>query len=136
VAIFQDLEQAGMEFVAHDLRSREERRSEADLVVWGWEGDVKLSTYFLYTARTQRLSLSFYITRLYDSRQRQRVLAVFVGEEMWRKINGDTRFAELEEVTSVFPEAARLQWAEKSLIVVSYEDWKSRVRRAMQRSEP
>ena len=134
VVIFRDLKQSGIEFAAHNLRSSEERRSSSDLVIQGWEGDIKLSTYFLYAARTQRLDLSFYITRLYDRRQHQRVLAVFVQEEMWQEINGETELCPLEEVVTVFPEAASMRWAGKLLIVIPYEDWKDRVRRTMKRS--
>lgn len=52
VAVYRDLEQAGIAFQAHDLRRREERFTSYDVIVFGQEGDIKASTYFLNVARS------------------------------------------------------------------------------------
>ncbi len=126
--IYQDLQQSGVEFVAHNIRDPVERRSRSDLIVLRREGDVKISPYFLVTARTQVLRHDFYITRLYDEQQRRYRLAVIMTEAAWRDVNGDTVSAPLEEAARLFPQAVRVEYAEGSLIAVDYHVWKQRVK--------
>ena len=71
VAIYRDLRAAGVDFAAHDLRKPRERRSPYDLVVLRQLGDIKTTTYFLHAARTRVLHCDFYLTRLYQPRQRR-----------------------------------------------------------------
>jgi hypothetical protein len=134
VQIYQDLEQSGIEFLAHDIRDPTERRSRSDLIVLGREGDVKTSTYFLATARTQVLRHDFYIMRLYDVRHHHYRIAVMMTEEVWRDVNGDTVPATLEDAASLFPQAARVKYAGDYFIVVDYDVWKQRVK-TQQREE-
>jgi hypothetical protein len=61
VAVFRDLERSGIQFTAHDLRQRQERFSPYDLIVSGFRGDVKNSTYFLHVARSFPLTNDFYL---------------------------------------------------------------------------
>ncbi|MFQ5674879.1 MAG: hypothetical protein ACE5G1_03195, partial [bacterium] len=79
VRIFKDLKSYGISFIAHELRRRAERFSRSDLIVMGYEGDIKTSTYFLHTSRTRLLLNDFYITRLYDADQRERILVVMLN---------------------------------------------------------
>jgi len=65
IEIQQDLTKAGIEFVAHDLRRREERLSPYDLLIAGFKGDIKTSTYFLQAARSRSLAHDFYVTRIH-----------------------------------------------------------------------
>jgi len=126
--IYQDLEQSGVEFLAHNIRDPIERRSRSDLIVLGRQGDVKTSTYFLTTARTRVLRHDFYIVRLYDVRHRRYQIAVMMTEEAWRDVNGDTVPAALEEAACSFPQTARVKYAGGHLIVVDYDVWKQRVK--------
>lgn len=76
VEITRDLERSGVEFITHDIRDPIERRSRSDLVVLGCEGDIKTSTYFLMTARTQVPRHDFYIVRMYNAPRRRYQVAV------------------------------------------------------------
>ena len=132
VYIFGDLQHSGIEFVAHDIRDPIERRSRSDLVVLGREGDIKTSTYFLATARTQALWHDFYITRLYDAVQRRHLIAVMMNEAAWQEINGDTVIATLEEASSLFPQAIQVRYADILWIIVDYNVWKQQVKTQQQ----
>ena len=126
--IYQDLEQTGIEFIAHDIRDPVERRSRSDLVVLGREGDIKTSTYFLTTARTWILRHDFYIMRLYDRGHHRYWIAVMVSGATWRDINGETVSATLEEAASLFPQVVQVEYAGDVWILVDYLVWKQRVK--------
>jgi hypothetical protein len=130
--IYQDLEQSGVEFIAHNIRDPIERRSRSDLIVLGREGDIKTSTYFLTTARTQALRHDFYITHLYDEGRRRYRVAVMMSEATWRDVNGDAVSATLEQAASLFPQAVRIKYADDVWIVVDYRVWKQRVKAQQQ----
>jgi len=80
VSIFRDLTESGIAYIAHDIRRRAGRLSRSDVVVMGYEGDIKTSPYFLQTTRTKALTHDFYITRLYDRRRRKRVRVALLSE--------------------------------------------------------
>jgi len=126
VEIQRDLQASGIRFQAHDLRRREERLSPFDLVVLGYKGDIKTSTYFLQAARTRMLPHDFYITRI-RGQQRTRTLVVFMQAEMWRTIDGETVLVLLEQVADMLSQATRIIHEGVELIVVDYETWKAKV---------
>ena len=128
VEIQRDLEASGIQFQAHDLCRAEERLSPYDLIVLGFKGDVKTSTYFLQAARTRLLPHDFYITRI-RGQQRTRTLVVFVQTRMRQAINGETLLVLLEQVAGTLPQAARVVHEGIELIVIDYEAWKAKVRR-------
>jgi len=136
IEIIRDLEASGLAFTAHDLRTRKGRRSPYDLIIQGYQGDIKSSTYFMIAARTAALSTDFYITLLFDRRTRRRMRVVMLQEAVWAAINGETRPAKLEAVTAVFPAAAEILVGEhQRLIVVEYERWKQRLLQRQKTSE-
>jgi len=135
VEIQQDLKASGIQFKAHDLRQREERLSPYDLVVLGFKGDIKTSTYFLQASRSRMLPHDFYVTRI-RRRRRSRTLVVFAKAEMWQRIDGETLLVLLEQVADTLPSAARIVHAGIELTVIDYETWKGKVkRRQAQESE-
>lgn len=127
VVIFRDLQDAGIEFVAHDLRSRQERFSPHDLTVLGFRGDVKSSTYFLHTARSYPLMNDFYIARIYDTVQRQWCNIVLVKPVMWAVIDGETTPRKVDDVPRMLPQPTQIETREEALVVITYDDWKQRV---------
>ena len=127
VEILRDLAQTGIEFQAHDLRHRRGRLSPFDLVVLGFTGDVKTSTYFLHIARSQTLANDFYITRLTDEHKRYRTLVVFLKPPAWEAINGETIPATLRTLSAVLHAVAEIEHHGRALVVLEYEEWKTRV---------
>lgn len=127
VAVFRDLHQSGINFVAHDLSQPEERYTPYDLIVSGWQGDIRTSTYFLATARTQLLTHDFYITRLWHSQRRKRVWTVIMQPFVWSAIDGDTKLVELSQASSRFPAVSQIIWRNRGLIVADYETWRAKI---------
>lgn len=125
--IFQDLEAAGIAYQAHDVLDPRTRRSPFDLVVLGFRGDVKTSTYFLHAVRTRGLPHDFYITRIYDPESRERIRVVFLKEPAWNAIDGETTPIDLQALAEALPGPLRLEWESKRLIVLEYAVWKDRV---------
>lgn len=134
--VFHDLAQSGVRFIAHDIRSRAERLSPADLIVLGHPGDVKHSTYFLLPLRVSRLKHDFYIVRLYHPIWRRIVCAVILQESMWHEINGEPVLAELKQAAELFPAAVRIEFPDGTLIVVEYEQWKAKVKAHQEKEQP
>ena len=127
IEVHRDLEASGIQFEAHDLRQREERLSPYDLIVLGFKGDIKTSAYFLQASRSRTLPHDFYITRI-RGRQRIRTVVVFMREEMWQTIDGETLLVLLEQVADTLPQAARIVHEGIELTVIDYETWKARLR--------
>jgi hypothetical protein len=125
VEIIRDLQAAGVEFHAHDIRQRSERFSPADLVVLGLLGDMKTSTYFLQV-EIGDLSNDFYITRLVEAGH-PRTLVVFQKSPAWEKIDGDTVDGDITEVMALLPRPVRLRRDDRELVVVEYKVWKRKV---------
>ena len=126
VEIIRDLEATGIAFQAHDLRSRAERYSPADLVVLDLLGDIKTSTYFLQFQPPGELPNDFYITRLHQKGQ-SRTMVVFQKPAAWAKIDGETLTGELDNVLALLPHPVQLQQHGITLIVVDYETWKQKI---------
>jgi hypothetical protein len=128
VAMFRDLEASGIEFDAHDISVRAERLSAYDLVVLEQLGDIKHTTYFLHAARAVRLRCDFYITRLYDSRCRRYRSIVIMTESAWHALNGPVTSARLEDAADLLPTPVQVIFDRRAWVVVSYEEWKDKVR--------
>ena len=128
VEVLRDLEASGIRYQAHDVLDPRARRSPFDLVVLGFRGDIKTSTYFLHVTRTH-LSHDFYITRVYEPGERERILVVFLKEPVWEAIDGETIPITLDALAEVLPGAFRLQQNDTILIVLDYEEWKTRLLR-------
>jgi hypothetical protein len=135
MSIFRDLQAAGIDFQAHDLRVRTQRRSPYDLVVLGRLGDIKITTYFLHSARSLPLKSDFYITRLYHPRRRRYVQIVILTEETWHDLDDAVAKASLETAAEFFPEPAQIVFEGQSLIVVTFDLWKDKVRRRQQEED-
>ncbi len=135
VTILRDLTTSGVEHDAHDLSNRQARRSPFDLVVLGFTGDVKTSTYFLHAVRSRGLSADFYITRLYDRPGKARLLVVFLKRPAWNAIDGKTLPTTLKALPSKLPTVAEIEHSGQTLIVVEYEEWKARVLKRQRREE-
>jgi len=127
VEIFRDLRRSGVSFTAHDVRLRSERFTPYDLIVFGFRGDVKTSTYFL-TLTGRVLRSDFYITRLWLSKARSRTLVVFLKTPMWDEINGETPLVAWHELESCLPQPARIVYRGEELVVSDYEVWKEKMR--------
>jgi len=127
VTILRDLTTSGVAFHAHDLRDRQARRSPFDLVVLGFTGDVKTSTYFLHAIRSRGLPADFYITRLYDQPGRAQIRVVFLKQPAWDAIDGETLPTTLAALPGILPTVAEIEHDGQTLIVVEYEEWKIRV---------
>ena len=135
VTVLRDLTTSGVEYYAHDLRNRQARRSPFDLVVLGFTGDIKTSTYFLHTVRSKGLPADFYITRLSDRHSRKRRLVVFLKRPAWNAIDGETLLATLVSLPNILPVVAEIEHGGQSLIAVEYEEWKTRLLKRQRREE-
>lgn len=127
VAILRDLTDSGVKFLAHDLRKRQERRSPFDLVVMGFTGDLKTSTYFLHAVRSRGLPADFYITRLYRRLDKERLLVVFLKQPVWDAIDGEALTTTLAALPDVLPAVAEIEHGGQTFIVVEYQEWKTRI---------
>ncbi len=128
-AILRQLQAAGIAFTAHDLRVRAERLLPYDLVVNRRLGDIKHTTYFLYTARSLPLKCDFYITRLYHARRRRYEQIVILTEEAWHDLNGAVQTGTLEAAADFFPAPVQIVFEGRNLIVITFDLWKERVKR-------
>ena len=132
VRLFKDLESSGISFTAHDLRHPTARHSPYDLSIMGYEGGIKTSTYFLYASRTRPLSNDFYITRLYDTDQRERIIVVMLKEAFWNLLDGETIPSTIHQAPQHLPHAVHVDLDEGRHVVIEYENWKTRVRAKQQ----
>ncbi|MDQ3010364.1 MAG: hypothetical protein M3X11_06640 [Acidobacteriota bacterium] len=130
--IFRDLRAAGVDFTAHDVCSRSERRSPYDLVVQRRLGDIKHTTYFLYTARSLPLTCDFYITRLYDSLWKRYRRVVILTESAWYDLDGVVADALLTEAADRFPDPVGIIFEGQRLIVVTFDLWLEKIRQRQQ----
>jgi len=127
VTIFKHLANNGIDFEAHDIHTASGRRSPHDLIVMGFRGDIRTSTYFLHMRRAAALPHDFYVTRLYNSDDRRWEKIVLLREACWRALNGDLVLASWETVWRIFPRAALVEFNVRKMVVVQYETWKQRV---------
>jgi hypothetical protein len=135
VAILRDLTDSGVVYHAHDLCDCQARRSPFDLVVLGFAGDIKTSTYFLHAVRSRGLASDFYITRLYDRSARTHMLIVCLKRPAWDAIDGETQPSTLAALPDILPAVAEVKRGVQSLIVVEYGEWKARVLKHQRREE-
>ncbi|MEW5988338.1 MAG: hypothetical protein AB1791_17040 [Chloroflexota bacterium] len=127
VEIMRDLAASRIRFQMHNLRSRLERYSSADLTVLGLLGDIKTSTYFLGSQTSKPLPNDFYITRLHEKGYRQTVV-VFQKPFAWEVLGGETPVSgDLKNVLALLPGPVRLKQRGIILIVVEYDTWKQKV---------
>jgi len=127
VAVYRDLVDSRVVYVAHDLRNRQTRLSGHDLEVMGFRGDVKTSTYFAWTRRTEMLDLDFYITRMYHVKARRWYRVVWLRPQFWRVLNGEPMPVAYEAIWQVLPGVAQIVLRGREFIVVLYDVWKGRV---------
>ena len=123
--VFRELEASGIDFEPHDPRLLSERYAKYDLVIGNWKGDVKLSFYFLSESKAP--PLDFYITRVYDQRQRAYQLVVFMEMSGWEQIDGHTLPADLASALSVLSHSIHLYLGQELWVLSLFEDWKQRI---------
>jgi len=128
VAVYRDLEQAGIAFQAHDLRHRAERFTPYDVVVSGQEGDIKASTYFLHVLQSFPLRCAFYIVRAFDPPTRQWHRVVLLKRAAWDKIDGETTGGTLEQALTTPPTPVEINVSGEALVVIDYDVWKQKIR--------
>lgn len=126
VEVFNDLRLAGVEYQAHDIRSRQSRLSAHDLEILGQRGDIKNTLYFLQVKRSQKLPHDFYITRFYEG-QKSYTLIVMLQLEIWQEIDGDTITGVLYEATRHFPRPVQVKLETGYLVVADYTIWKEKI---------
>lgn len=129
VEVLRDLETSGVLHQAHDVLDSRARRSPFDLVVLGFRGDIKTTTYFLQVTRTQSLLHDFYITRVYKSGKRERIWVALLKKHVWEAIDGETTPVTLSALATALPGTFRIEQDDTILIVLGYEEWKARVLR-------
>ena len=130
--MLKDLEHTGLVFQAHDPRNRAERYALADLAIGEFLGDVKSSTYFLFVTRSYPLRHDFYITRLWDARERRYQRVVILSPRMWAAVNGETVTSEFAQLLEVIRQPARFDFAGQSLIALGYAEWVDKMMRYQQ----
>jgi hypothetical protein len=134
LARFRDLQAAGVDFIAHDIRRREERRSPYDLVILRQRGDIKTTTYFLYNSAVSALYSDFYITRLFHPQRRRYLDVVVMTEAAWHLLNGDTRVVQLDTAADFFPNPVLFSLEERNFVILPYELWKQKVIQRQQKT--
>jgi hypothetical protein len=128
MAVYRDLERAGIAFQAHDLLHRAERFTPYDLIVSGQEGDIKASTYFLHIARSFPLRCAFYITRAFDVQRRRWRRVVLLIRAAWDGIDGETVLGTLEQALNIPPTPVEITISGEALVVIDYDLWKQKIR--------
>ena len=128
VEILRDLTASDVLHQAHDLRDRQARLASFDLMVMGFQGDIKTSTYFFAVERGRSLLHDFYLTRLWNRRARRWRAVAILKPIFWTALDGKTRPSQLEEVLDVLPDVAEIRVDNQKLVVVEYQEWKERVK--------
>jgi hypothetical protein len=128
VSIYRDLKVSGVEFVAHDILNPDERHSPFDLIVLGLRGDIKYSTYFLSADMLSRAASDFFITRIYDVMEREWLYIVIIRATVWQRFDGMTVLTSRSELTRLLPSPSLVEINGNMIVVISYKDWKQRVR--------
>ena len=127
IAIYHDLAISGVSYTPHDLRNRRTRLSEFALTIMNFHGDVKTSTYFVQTNRSQGLTHDFYITRMYNSDARQWHRTVWLKPAFWQILNGAPTPVEYSAIWQVLPGVAQITLHTRQFVVVLYDEWKQRL---------
>jgi len=111
VEVLRDLEATGIPHQAHDLRDRQARLAPFDLMVMGFRGDVKTSTYFFAVERGKGLLHDFYITRLWKRQTRHWQEVVILKPDFWTARPGQHGS---ERCSTSCPPSPRLKLTPKS----------------------
>jgi hypothetical protein len=127
IAIYRDLDKSGVYYTHHDLRKRRARFSKYDLEIMGFCGDVKTSTYFVFTRRTEALTHDFYITRMYHAGARRWHRMVWLTPSFWSLLNAEPTPVAYNSIWQVLPNAALITLRGRHFVVVLYDEWKQRV---------
>ena len=135
VEILRDLTASGVPHQAHDLRDRQARLAPFDLVVMGFRGDIRTSTYFFAVERGRGLPHDFYITRLWNRRTHCWQKVVILKPAFWTALDGETRPSRLGEVLDILPDVAEIRVDTQKLVVVEYQEWKERAKTRQERGE-
>jgi hypothetical protein len=135
VEILRDLAASGILHQAHDLRDRQSRLSPFDLIVMGFRGDIRTSTYFFAVERGRGLPHDFYLTRLWSRRTRRWEEVALLKPAFWAALDGETRPSRLEEALDILPDVAEIQVDSQELVVVEYQQWKELVKTRQERGE-
>ncbi len=127
IAIYRDLDESGIHYAHHDLRERRARFSVYDLEIMNFRGDVKTSTYFVFTRRTEALAHDFYITRMYYVNARRWYRVVWVTPAFWSLLNGEPTPVAYNLIWQVLPNVAQITLRGRHFVIVLYDEWKQRV---------
>jgi hypothetical protein len=125
--VFRDLEASGIQFVPHDPRLREERYAPNDFYLGKFRGDVKSSIYFLKNLVALQPTVDLYISRLYDSQRRRYRWVVFMKEQVWKRINGDTIPGTVPQALDLFPQVVSFTIRGQAWVLAEYKMWKAKV---------
>jgi hypothetical protein len=126
-AVYRDLTASGIQFDGVDPLNPEQRYAPDDLIVSGWRGDIKASTYFIHTARGAGLSHDFYIARFFDSVRHAYRWAVLLKEAVWQTLNGEPTPCDWNNVPRQWPQPAKVMVHHQVLVIVPYELWKEKI---------
>ena len=135
VEILRDLTASGIHYQAHDLRNRQARLAPFDLIVMGFRGDIKTSTYFFTVERGRSLPHDFYITRLWNRQTHSWQGIAILKPDFWATLDGETRLSRLAEVLDILPDVAEIRVDTQELVVLEYQGWKERVKARQERGE-
>ncbi|MGA9348919.1 MAG: hypothetical protein WBW48_08955 [Anaerolineae bacterium] len=127
LTVFRDLEASGIQFIPHNPRLEEERYAPNDFYLGEFRGDVKSSIYFLEDLVAIQPTVDLYISRLYDSRRRRYQQVVFMKEQVWRCINGDTIPGTVPQAPDLFPRVISFTIRGQKWVLAEYDMWKARV---------
>lgn len=126
--VIRDLLESKVTFDAHEVTYGQERYSQFDLQVAGMgKGDIKASLYFL--DNFPEPPADFYITQLYDNRQRRARRVVFLMPDRWRQIDGEPQASTITNAPQIFPLPVLLEIIGNHWIMVEYYVWKARLLR-------
>ena len=125
--VYRDLTASGVQFDGIDPLNPEQRYAPHDLMVSGWRGDIKASTYFVHTARGAGFTHDFYIARFFDLARRTYRWAVLLKESVWNTLNGDPMSCDWNEVPRLWPQPARGMVHHQALVIVPYDVWKGKI---------
>jgi len=116
-AVYRELTASGVQFDGVDPVNPQQRYAADDLIVSGWRGDIKASTYFIHTARGAGLPHDFYIARFFDAANRTYRWAVLLKESVWRTLNGEPTPCDWNEVPRQWPQPARVMVHHQVLVI-------------------
>jgi len=83
----------------------------------------------------KRWLTDFYITRLTDEHKRYLTLVVFLKPPAWEAIDGETIPATLRTLSTVLPAVAEIEHHGQALVVLEYEEWKTRVSKVQSKEQ-